>query len=64
MEKWIEDNPDTVKVIEQCHSTKYKQLCSIITTMVISQSQVENTTNNVDTNVADAGTPSMSPHPT
>ena len=65
VEKWTEENPDTVKVIENCHSTKYKQLCSIITAMAISESQKKTTNpNNVVNNVEDAGTPSSSSHPT
>ena len=68
IDKWSNDNPDSLKVIQQCHSTKYKQVCSIITTLAISKKTPPRTEPNKEVNnektVEDERTPESSSHPT
>ena len=68
IDKWSNENPESLKVIQQCHSTKYKQLCSIISNIAISKNaKPPSKPNNVEENnkdVEEERTPESSSHPT
>ena len=69
IDKWSKDNPESLKVIQQCHPTKYKQLCSVITAIAISNSTQPPSEDNKNEEKAvatpeDERTPESSSHPT
>ena len=65
---WSKENPESMKVIQQVHPTKYKQLCSVITAIAISKTtkppSEENNVGKATETPEGEEAPESSPHPT